>query len=314
MVALRMRWKKAKAGSLLSIIRDLSSPPCDFIHCSCAQCQIFRQDSETWQPGSCRAVVGCKCPWCLLYYDSTGHWDPKRAANAKLHCDVAGFDVSKVCDTLQPTSICSRTQSVMIGPTNRPAWHRQLEQYRQRRAAQAESRASLMEGRATTPKVVVMSPRKITTPVAQHHALVRRMPKQPTSQTPVVATTMAALVCASLAQGPAWDEARLLVDSGSEHPPLISTRMAAHLGLEGQVVSAVTQANGEILPLSDVGCLQLSINGLPVTQSFLSAPLSYYDIILGESWLRHHQGIMDYAHDQLWQLLPSGPVPLNFDI
>jgi hypothetical protein len=140
------------------------------------------------------------------------------------------------------------------------------------------------------------------------------MPKQPTNQTPVVATTMTALVCASLAQGPAWDEARLLVDSGSEHPPLISNRMAAQLGLEGQVVSAATQANGEILPLSDVGCLQLSINGLPVTESFLSAPLSHYDIILGESWLRHHRGIMDYAHDQLWQLLPSGPVPLNFDI
>ena len=33
---------------------------------------------------------------------------------------------------------------------------------------------------------------------------------------------------------------------------------------------------------------------------------------MGESWLRHHRGIMDYA--QLWQLLPSGPVPLNFDI
>ena len=118
-----------------------------------------------------------------------------------------------------------------------------------------------MEGRATTPEVVVMSPRKITCPVAQHQAFVRRMPKQPASQTPVVATTMAALVCASLAQGPAWDEARLLVDSGSEHPPLISTRIAAQLGLEVQVVSAATQANGEILPLSDVGCLQLSING-----------------------------------------------------
>jgi len=92
---------------------------------------------------------------------------------------------------------------------------------------------------------------------------------------------MSALVCASLAKGPAWDEARLLVDSDSEHPPLlISTRMAAQLGLEGQVVSAVTQANGEILPLSDVGCLQLSINGLPVTDSFLSVPLSHYDIIL----------------------------------
>jgi len=90
-----------------------------------------------------------------------------------------------------------------------------------------------------------MSPRKITTPVA----LVRRMPQQPTSQTPVVATPMATLVCASLAQGPAWDEARLLVDSGSEHPPPISTRMTAQLGREGQVVSVVTQANGEILPL-----------------------------------------------------------------
>jgi len=171
-----------------------------------------------------------------------------------------------------------------------------------------------MEGRATTPEVVVMSPRKITTPVAQYQALVRRMPNQPTSQTPVVATTMAALVYASLGQGPVWDEARLLVDSGSEYPPLISTRMAAQLGLEGQVVSAATQANDEILPLSDVGCLQLSINGLPVTESFVSAPLSHYDIILGESWLRHHRGIMDYVHDQLWQLLPSGPVPLNFDI
>jgi len=94
---------------------------------------------------------------------------------------------------------------------------------------------------------------------------------------------MATLVCASVSQGPAWDEARLLEDSRSEHPPLISTRIATQLGLEGQVVSAVTQANGEILPLSDVGCLQLSINGLPVTESFLLTPLSHYDIILGES-------------------------------
>ena len=114
---------------------------------------------------------------------------------------------------------------------------------------------------------------------------------------------MAALVCASLTQGLAWDEARLLVDSDSEHPPLISTRMTAQLGLEGQVVSAATQANGEILPLPDVECVQLSINGLPVTEFFLLALLSHYDIILGESWLRHHRGIIDYVHDQLWQLL-----------
>ena len=35
------------------------------------------------------------------------------------------------------------------------------------------------------------------------------------------------------------------------------------------MVSAATQANCDILPLSDVGCLQLSINGLPVTESFI---------------------------------------------
>ena len=84
---------------------------------------------------------------------------------------------------------------------------------------------------------------------------------------------MAALVFASLAQGPSWDEARLPVDSESIHPPLISTRMANQLGLEGQVVSAAAQANGDILPLSDVGSLELCINGLPITEKFLSDPL-----------------------------------------
>jgi len=131
MMTLRMRRKNAKAGTLLSITRDLNRPPCDFIHCSCARCQTFRKDSDTWQPGSCRTAVGCKCPRCRQYYDSTGHWDPKRAAHAKLHCDMASFNVSEVCDTLQPTFICSQTQSVIIGPTNRSARHRQLEQYRQ---------------------------------------------------------------------------------------------------------------------------------------------------------------------------------------
>ena len=154
---------------------------------------------------------------------------------------------------------------------------------------------------------VLASSDKLHTPVAQHTALVRRVPQHPNSHTPVLATTMAALVCASLAQGPSWDKARLLVDSGSEHPPLISARIANQLGLEGQVVSAATQANGDVLSLSDVGSLELCINSLPITKQFLSAPLPHYDIILGELWLRHHRGIMDYAHDQLWQLLPSGP-------
>jgi len=79
------------------------------------------------------------------------------------------------------------------------------------------------------------------------------------------------------------------------------------------VVSAVTQANGDVLPLSDVVNLKLCIKSLSITEQFLSVPLSHYDIILGESWLRHHRGIMDYVHDQLWQLIPLGPVTLHFD-
>jgi len=33
-----------------------------------------------------------------------------------------------------------------------------------------------------------------------------------------------------------------------------------------------------------------------VSQKFLSAPLSHYDVILGEPWLRDNKIIMDYAH------------------
>jgi len=122
---------------------------------------------------------------------------------------------------------------------------------------------------------VLASSAKLHTLVAQHTALVRRAPQHPNIHTPVLATTVEALVCVSLAQGPSWDKAHLLVDSGSEHPPLISTRMTNQLGLEGQVVSAATQANSDILSLSDVGSLELCINCLSITEKFLSAPLSH---------------------------------------
>ena len=141
---------------------------------------------------------------------------------------------------------------------------RHCEQHQNRRAEQAISRAPVVSVR----QPVLTSSHKIHKPVAQHTALVRRLPQQPTSHTPVLATTMAALVCASLAQGPSWDEARLLLDSGSEHLPLISTRMANQLGLEDQVVCAATQANGDVLPLSNSGNLELCINSLPLRSRF----------------------------------------------
>jgi len=60
-----------------------------------------------------------------------------------------------------------------------------------------------------------------------------------------------------------------------------------------------TQANGDYLPLYDVRQLHLGLNGRAVTENFLSASLSHYDIILGESWLKENAGIMDCAHGQL---------------
>ena len=271
MVALRARRKKARAGNVLSLTRDVSRPSCDFIHCPCAVCSTFRKDTNTWQPGVCRSVAGCKCPRCRRHYDATGHWDTTRAASAQLYLDMVGFDVSVACAqgpliTTTPSTNQS-DQPVAMGPVTQPSRHRHRAQYHDRRTQQSLKRFPLVS--ALQP--VLVSSAKLHAPVAQHTAFVRRVPQQPDTHTPVLATTMAALVCASLAQGPSWDKARLLVDSGSEHPPLIRTRIANQLRLEGQVVSAATQANGDILPLSDVGNLELCINGLPITERFLSA-------------------------------------------
>jgi len=57
----------------------------------------------------------------------------------------------------------------------------------------------------------------------------------------------------------------------------------------------------------------MGLNGRTVTKNFLSAPLSHYDIILGESWLQENSRIMDYAHGQLWQWTPTGIQKMSFD-
>jgi hypothetical protein len=54
------------------------------------------------------------------------------------------------------------------------------------------------------------------------------------------------------------------------------------LALSGPIAGRATQANGEYLPLRDVGDLDLMVNGQVVKQLFLSAPLSHHEIILGE--------------------------------
>jgi len=96
---------------------------------------------------------------------------------------------------------------------------------------------------------------------------------------------MAAMVGSALALRPEWEKARLLVDSGSEHPPLISQTLADRLGLQGPVARGATQANGAFLSLRDVGKVEMLLNGKAVSENFLLAPLSHYDVILGGPWM-----------------------------
>ena len=125
---------------------------------------------------------------------------------------------------------------------------------------------------------------------------------------------MAAMVGSALAHGPAWEMARLLVDSGSEHPPLISQTLADRLGLQGPVAGGATQANGAFLPLRDVGHVEMLLNGQAVSENFLSALLSHYDVVLGEPWMRQNSIVMDYAHNVLWQWSHGVLKAVTFDV
>ena len=53
------------------------------------------------------------------------------------------------------------------------------------------------------------------------------------------------------------------------------------------------------MPIYNVGPLQLAVDGRPTTENFCAAPIMPYDVILGESWLCRHGGILDYERCQL---------------
>jgi len=76
------------------------------------------------------------------------------------------------------------------------------------------------------------------------------------------------------------------VDSDSEHPPLIRQDLVDRMGMTGVRAGGTTQVDGAYLSLFDIVRLDLAVNGEPISHNFLSVPLSHYDIILGESWLR----------------------------
>jgi len=77
-------------------------------------------------------------------------------------------------------------------------------------------------------------------------------------------------------------------------------------------LGGATQADGAFLPLRDVGNVDMVLNNNVVSQTFLSAPLSHYDLILREPWLRDNKIIMDYAHNVLCQWNNGSLLPVTF--
>jgi len=107
----------------------------------------------------------------------------------------------------------------------------------------------------------------------------------------------------------------ILVDSGSQQAPLCSTAVAQRLGATGKLSSFALQAGGQPLPIYNVGWCDLGINGRSCRTQFKSTALSPFDLILGESWLREHRGVLDYADNRLWQKDLQGNLrPLTFDL
>ena len=149
--------------------------------------------------------------------------------------------------------------------------------------------------------------------IAQHMGYVKRVRSTGLDTKGKNTTILPILLAASMSVGPTWERACLLVDSRSEHPPLISQSLTDRMGLRGPLTGGATQANSDYLPLYNVGQLHLGLNGRAVTENFRSSPLSHYDIILGESWLKENSGIMDYAHGQLYQWTPTGIQKMSFN-
>jgi hypothetical protein len=61
--------------------------------------------------------------------------------------------------------------------------------------------------------------------------------------------------------GKGWRPAKILVDNGSQQPPLMSVTFATDMGLSDIQVDGSECANGDILPVYSVGNVNLTVNG-----------------------------------------------------
>jgi len=79
-----------------------------------------------------------------------------------------------------------------------------------------------------------------------------------------------------------WRTVSILVDSGSQQPPLLAKWIADSWHLPHTGTSVARQDGGALLPIYEVGRLELAVNGKPTLEHFSTAPIAPYDVILGE--------------------------------
>jgi len=283
------RRKEVQAGSVCQLNPTLNQPTCEFIHCPCSVCDQFRAVHTSWKTAPCLQQPGCKCPLCRSAFNSQGHWDPAKMDRL---CTIRGLSmesmgvrtiVKGVWQTLQRTPLRQwlslEPPRCYVAPTVRtwtPQEWREIKKdarlvLRDRRQAFFESkdrqRLQIHSEKVTANKLLLLHQRK-TGSIAQHMGYVKRVSSTGLDTKGKHTTILPILLAASMSVGPTWERARLLVDSWSEHPPLISQSLADWMGLRGPLAGGATQANGDYLPLYDVGQLHMGLNGRTVTENF----------------------------------------------
>ena len=275
------RRRVALAGTLNTLQRDTSRPQCELTHCTCRVCQPFRNSRGDWQNSQCPKLLGCKCVRCRVCFDSSGHWCVKR--ESLKGCTVSACEGLGSGHPTPFTSIITMAQQSDLLPTchaqvqlsvhqmahERKRIRRALDRRWQSRheplvvpstlvettptQIQLSSQNMAHERRRTRAALAMWKPSANLVPVtgqirqaspAQHTSGVRKplLVHDPTG--PHIPSMFAAMVCTAVAHGSKWAKARVLVDSGSEHPPLISQNMADKLGLAGLISGGATQADG----------------------------------------------------------------------
>jgi len=181
-------------------------------------CAAFRTSAGVWRTVPCTLQVSCKCARRRQCFDVSGHWDFQRAHQRGLEGRRQDREPATHKSLLQ-LAMQQDTAVPHVGTECQLSW--QQVQSERHRVRQALDRRQQTHGH----KHVVSLSQTATTCPAQFVTGVRRSG----SQTPFTLGTqshipalMAAMVGSALALGPEWEKACLLVDSGSEHPLLIS--------------------------------------------------------------------------------------------